>query len=59
MSWGWLKAILSALLEWRQKEADKPKETTNANTPKDVADRNADGFRKWMRGKQSGDGRGQ
>lgn len=57
MSWGWLKAILSALFDWRQKQAEKPKTTQDANTPPEIADRNADAFRDWKRLRdKSGDG---
>ncbi len=50
-------AILAALakvgLNFWQSQAEKPKETTDANTPKDVADRNAGGFSKWKRMRDS------
>jgi hypothetical protein len=38
--WGWLKAILSALFEalfsWGQKQAEKPPEIRDANTPENI-----------------------
>lgn len=52
----WLKAIVeglfNALFKWGQDQAEKPKTTQDANTPPEIADRNAAAYRKWMRDKQ-------
>lgn len=36
MTWGWLTAILDSVFNWGQKQAEKPKQTTDAKTPSPI-----------------------
>jgi hypothetical protein len=52
----WLAAVVqglfSALLGWGQSQAEKPKVTTNANTPKTVRDKFDAARDEWLRDKK-------
>lgn len=51
----WLKAIIqaivAAILDWWQRQRDKPNELEDAKTPDGVARRNADAYNEWLRHK--------
>jgi hypothetical protein len=53
----WLRSIVqgitSAILNWGQGQAEKPKAMQDANTPKDIADSNSAAYQQWLRDKQS------
>ncbi len=44
-----IKAIVSAVLDWWQKQREKPAIMQDANTPPEIADANAAAFDKWKR----------
>jgi hypothetical protein len=54
----WLEAIVAglarALFGWGQEQAEKPKTTKDANTPKDVRDSLSGSVTDWMRDKDNG-----
>jgi hypothetical protein len=48
--WGWLTAILTALLEFFWKKRKEPTTTIeNAHTPKPMADANTAAYHEWLR----------
>lgn len=57
----WLKAIVhglfSALFDWGQKQAEKPGETRDANTPPEVKRRIDDDIARRLRDKKRDSGR--
>jgi hypothetical protein len=54
----WLKAIihgiLAAIFDWGQKQAEKPKTTADANTPKDIRDELNGALDSWLRDQKRG-----
>jgi hypothetical protein len=49
-----VKGFFSALFGWGQDQAEKPKTTRDANTPKDVRDSLSGSVSDWMRDKDNG-----
>lgn len=51
-----IKGLFSAILSWWQRQADKPDTIQDANTPDDIARRNAAAYKQWLRDQNKGDG---
>ena len=48
MKWGWLEAIITALLKHGQRQAEKPKTTESANTPPEIARKLGESYQVWL-----------
>jgi hypothetical protein len=48
-----VKGLLGAFIGWAQKQAEKPKTTEDANTPKDVRNDLNTALDDWMRNKDN------
>ena len=52
--WGWVKPLLEALLDWLEKQSNKPQPMEDVKTPKPLRDRWAAYLRDKLRDKNSG-----